>query len=163
MACKLVYGAHTESLIEIALTYANLAVKYPVLTDTDSITWKQKFVEWANEFDEKYPDPEHWEDSDYLDCIDAFAREKIGEYGGILQYSVYFSFGSDRQFPYKDTYLVVYGNDYKDCVEKFRKHYPDRMPNILNCAFAYAKSAWEAMAAKKENAWCRKSPAEVIR
>lgn len=83
MASKLAYSVFTENLIEIALTYADLVFKYPVLTEIDSITWKQKFVDWANEFEEKYPEPEHWEDSDYPDCIDAFAREKIGEFGGI--------------------------------------------------------------------------------
>lgn len=83
MADKLVYGVYTENLIEISLTYASFVIKYPVLTDTDSITWKQKFVDWANEFEEKYPEPEHWEDSDYLECIDAFAAEKICEYARI--------------------------------------------------------------------------------
>lgn len=78
---KLVYGLYTENLIEIALTYASLVVKHPALTDTDSATWKQKFVDWANEFEEKYP--EHWEDNDYLEYIDAFATEKICEYARI--------------------------------------------------------------------------------
>lgn len=50
MAGKLIYGVYTENLIEIALTYASLLVKHPVLADTDSITWKQEFVDWANEF-----------------------------------------------------------------------------------------------------------------
>lgn len=163
MASKLVYGVYTENLIEIALTYASMVAEHPELTETDSITWKQQFVEWANEFEEKYPEPEHWEDSDYPDCIDAFAREKIGEYGGILQYPLYFSFGSAEQYPYKDSYLVVYGTGYEDCVEKFRKRYPDKKENTLNCAFVYVKSVWDAMAAKEENAWCRKPPAEVIR
>ena len=81
MADKLVYGVYTENLIEIALTYASLMIKYPVLTDTNSITQKQEFVDWANEFEEKYPD--HWENGDYLECIDAFATEKICAYAMI--------------------------------------------------------------------------------
>lgn len=83
MAGKLIYGVYTENLIEIALTYASLVVKHPVLADTDSITWKQKFVDWANEFEEKYPELEHWDDSAYLECIDAFATDKICEYARI--------------------------------------------------------------------------------
>ena len=83
MADKLVYGVYTENLIDIALTYASLMIKYPVLTDTDSITWKQEFVDWANEFEKKYQESERLEDSDYLECIDAFATEKICVYAMI--------------------------------------------------------------------------------
>lgn len=80
MADKLVYGVYTENLIEIALTYASLVVKYPVLTDTDSITWKQKFVDWANEFESQWQEDR---DSEYLEDIEKFARHKILEYAGL--------------------------------------------------------------------------------
>lgn len=85
MAGKLTYSVYTENLIEIAFAYAELASRYPDLTETDSITWKQQFVKMANEFEDNYPEPGHWGDSDYLDFIDGFAREKIFEFAGMEQ------------------------------------------------------------------------------
>ena len=80
---KLVYGKRIENLIEIAMTYAALSSNRPELKDTDSITWKAEFVEWANEFEQIYPEVSQWEDNDYLDCIECFAKKRIYEFAGL--------------------------------------------------------------------------------
>lgn len=80
---KLIFDKYTENLAEIAMAFAAVVPRYPKLTDTDSIAWKQKFVEWANEFEELHPDIEDDPDKDYLILIEDFAREKIFEFGGI--------------------------------------------------------------------------------
>ena len=74
---KLIFDKYTENLAEIAMVFAAVVPRYPKLTDTDSIAWKQKFVEWANEFEELHPDIEDDPDKDYLILIEDFAREKI--------------------------------------------------------------------------------------
>lgn len=80
---KIKYGKYAENLIEFSLAYANLAEKHPELSDIDSVTWKQMLVEWANEFEDTYPDEEYWEESDYLECIEGYAEEKILTYAGL--------------------------------------------------------------------------------
>lgn len=70
----------SENLVEISLTFARLQKEHEELSDIDSAAWKQQFVEWANEFEERHPEPEHWADSDYLWYIEKFARQKILEY-----------------------------------------------------------------------------------
>lgn len=74
------YNKVSENLVEISLVFASLQAEHKELSDIDSITWKQMFVEWANEFELEHPEPEHWEDNDYLECIEKFARRKILEY-----------------------------------------------------------------------------------
>ena len=72
------YSKVAENLVEISLAFASLQAEHEELSDIDSVTWKQQFVEWANEFEAK--NPEQWEDSDYLECIEKFAVRKILEY-----------------------------------------------------------------------------------
>lgn len=80
---RMAYGGVQENLVEISFVYAGLKAGHGELGCIDSATWKQKFVDWANEFEEKYPDPDHWAEDDYLECIGAFATEKICEYANI--------------------------------------------------------------------------------
>lgn len=59
------YNEQTENLMEIAMMLEQLKGEseylFEVLTDIDSITWKQKFVDWANEFTETYePNKDVW-------------------------------------------------------------------------------------------------------
>lgn len=59
------YNEQTENLMEIAMMLEQLKGEseylFEVLTDIDSITWKQKFVDWANEFTETYePNRDVW-------------------------------------------------------------------------------------------------------
>lgn len=81
------YNEQTENLMEIAMMLEQLKGEneylFEVLTDIDSITWKQKFVNWANEFTETYePNRDVWP-GNYLEVIERFAREKILEFAGV--------------------------------------------------------------------------------
>lgn len=78
---KLEYNKRTENLIEIVRMYVELAIRHPELTDVDSITWNQHFVDLANQFEEENPDMD-WKSEDYLEAIESYAREKILEFGG---------------------------------------------------------------------------------
>lgn len=68
----------SENLVEISLVFADMQITHSSLCSIDSTTWKQQFVEWANEFENE------WDDSlDYPEEIDKFARKKIAEYAGL--------------------------------------------------------------------------------
>ena len=77
---KMSYNKASENLVEISLVYASLQAGHEKLSDIDSITWKQKFVDWANEFENQW---QEGKDSDYLEDIEKFARHKILEYAGL--------------------------------------------------------------------------------
>lgn len=79
MGRRLIYGKYTENLIEITLVYAEMANENEELKDVDSIAWGQKFVEWANEFEEIYSDRifDCGKDNDYYEIISEFAKERI--------------------------------------------------------------------------------------
>ena len=51
---KTEFNRVTENLIEITWTYVNLLEEFPRLDEQDSMSWKQMFVAWANEFEELY-------------------------------------------------------------------------------------------------------------
>lgn len=73
------YSKVTENLVEISLAFANLQAEHKELSEIDSVTWKQQFVEWANEF-ERERFLEYWEENDYLEDIEKFAVRKILEF-----------------------------------------------------------------------------------
>ena len=81
MGEKLEYNKRTENLIEIVRMYVELAIRHPELTDVDSITWNQHFVDLANRFEEENPDMD-WKSEDYPEAIESYAKEKILEFGG---------------------------------------------------------------------------------
>lgn len=56
---------------------------YDFLTNTDSMSWKQLFITWANEFEELYGS-KNWNeiDEDYYETIERFAEEKIMGWAG---------------------------------------------------------------------------------
>lgn len=65
----------SENLVEISLAFADMQITHSELCRIESTEWKQKFVEWANEFEET------WDDSKvYPEEIDRFARKKISDY-----------------------------------------------------------------------------------
>ncbi len=69
---------HTmENVIEIAQTFIRMADYNYHLLEIDSTEWKQKFVDWANEFEKEWVDDSA---RDYLDEIGDFAAEKINDY-----------------------------------------------------------------------------------
>lgn len=84
MGERLEYNKRTENLIEIAQMYVELAIRYPKLTDIDSITWNQHFVDLANQFEEDNPNVD-WLSEDYLEAIESYSRDKILEFGGVKE------------------------------------------------------------------------------
>ncbi len=67
----------------------------------------------------------------------------------------YFTFGSDKQYPYPDAYVVVMATSEADAVQRFRQKFPDRTNGCVNCAFWYSENEW------KEK-WYNALPAEVL-
>lgn len=74
---KAVFNHTTENVIEIAQTFSRMASENYHLLDIDSEEWKQKFVEWANEFEVGWVDDLA---RDYPEEIGDFAVEKINAY-----------------------------------------------------------------------------------
>lgn len=68
----------SENLVEISLVYASMQAEHKELQEIESTTWKQKFVEWANEFEKVWDDRE-----DYQEAIEKYARVNIAEYAGL--------------------------------------------------------------------------------
>ena len=71
----------------------------------------------------------------------------------------YFTFGSNSQFPYQNTYLVVIADSEREAVQKFRAKYPDRHDGIVNCSFIYSEDEWEGNLNQKHYP---ENPVEVI-
>lgn len=71
----------------------------------------------------------------------------------------YFTFGTDKGFPYQDTYVVVFAYGGKqEAIQKFRNRYPDRTPGTINCAFIYSWTEWQ----KIDSRLCDQEPADII-
>lgn len=71
----------------------------------------------------------------------------------------YFTFGSNPQFPYQCTYLVVIAGNKKEAVRKFQQKYPNRHTNVINCSFVYSEEEWHGSLNEKTYP---KEPAEII-
>lgn len=56
----------------------------------------------------------------------------------------YFTFGSSKQFPYQDGYIVVIAENRKAATTKFRAKYPDRNEDTINCSEIYSEDEWYA-------------------
>lgn len=78
----LAYGKAPENLIEISFVFASMQAGHEKLCGTDSITWKQMFVDWANEFETAHAGTD-WGQDDYLEEIKKYARQKILAYAGL--------------------------------------------------------------------------------
>lgn len=78
----LAYGKASENLIEISFVFASLRAGRERLCSIDSITWKQMFAEWANEFETAHEGTD-WDQDDYLEEIEKYARQKILGYAGL--------------------------------------------------------------------------------
>ena len=79
---KMEYNKASENLVEITLVYVGMLEEHRRLNSVDSDTWKQLFVQWANEFETMQTDTD-WNQEDYLEEIEKFARSKILEYVGL--------------------------------------------------------------------------------
>lgn len=65
----------SENLVKISLAFADMQITHSELCRIESTEWKQKFVEWANEFEDAWDDTK-----DYPEEIEKFAKKKIAEY-----------------------------------------------------------------------------------
>lgn len=55
----------------------------------------------------------------------------------------YFTFGSDIEYPYQDTYLIIKSDNYYNARGIFPKIYPSRdVSGALNFAFQYSEDEW---------------------
>lgn len=65
----------------------------------------------------------------------------------------YFTFGSDPAYPYgRDDYVIAIGTDRHDCINAFRKKYPNRPgSDAVNCADIYSATKWEEVSKKYYN------------
>lgn len=79
---KMIYNKASENLVEITLVYVGMLEEHKRLSGVDSITWKQLFVQWANDFEAAQVGTD-WNQKDYLEEIGKFARRKILEYVGL--------------------------------------------------------------------------------
>lgn len=77
----------SENLVEISMTFAKLQPEIKDKQDIDSTTWKQKFVDWANEFERMYENAdwgtEETDGRDYIDVIEEYAKKKIRQFAGL--------------------------------------------------------------------------------
>ena len=77
----------TENLVEISLVFASIQPEIRNGREIDSTTWKQKFVDWANEFEQIHEDADWGTDEtdgkDYTDAIEEFATKKIRQFAGL--------------------------------------------------------------------------------
>lgn len=55
----------------------------------------------------------------------------------------YFTFGSDKGFPYQNGYVLVYAQSLTGAIKRFRDRFPDRHKNCLNCSFWYTEERWK--------------------
>ena len=70
----------------------------------------------------------------------------------------YFTFGSWKEFPYQNTYMIVAASGYGDAVRAFQEKHPDVHPGCLNCSNCYPEERWEEVG----RYYAGRSPAEVI-
>jgi len=54
----------------------------------------------------------------------------------------YYTFGTDKQFPYNRGWVEVIAENAKEADAKFREKFPDKTPGILNCAFVYTEESF---------------------
>lgn len=61
----------------------------------------------------------------------------------------YFTFGSNEQFPYPNSYLVVVAQSERVARAIFQDKYPNRPgSNLLNCSFIYTQKEWDESVSK---------------
>lgn len=70
----------------------------------------------------------------------------------------YITFGSNEQFPYPNSYIVVVATSEKEASEKFREKYPDATPGTYNFSFIYGKDEW----VKGPKEYFKSEPAEIL-
>lgn len=51
----------------------------------------------------------------------------------------YYTFGTDKRYPYRGGWVEVWADNMQEADEIFRKHYPDRISGTFNCAHYYTE------------------------
>lgn len=73
---------------------------------------------------------------------------------------MYFTFGSDPKFPYgRNEYLVIIGQDRRDCINKFKERYPSAADGTICCSDFYNEQLWNDEVAKSYEGI---QPSEII-
>lgn len=72
----------------------------------------------------------------------------------------FFTFGSDPQFPFQNTYLVIEAKDINQAIGIFRLLYPDRHPGVYNASDCYTEAEWDDRASKY---YANRPAAQIIR
>lgn len=70
----------------------------------------------------------------------------------------YFTFGSSKQFPYKDAYMIVMAASEKEAVRKYREVYPDVTEGTVNCSFWYPEDSFF----KEDSVFKGQDPVEIL-
>lgn len=70
----------------------------------------------------------------------------------------YFTFGSDKRFPYQNTYLIVVADCKGDAMTKFSRKYKDKYLNTYSALFCYDENQWN----NSIKMYYPQEPAEVI-
>lgn len=61
----------------------------------------------------------------------------------------YFTFGSSKQFPFQNGYIVLYEEDIRAAARKFKSLYPNLYePDLLNCSDYYSLEKWKEITQK---------------
>lgn len=55
----------------------------------------------------------------------------------------YFTFGMDEGYPFKARWVRVEAESLNQAQELFRRHFPDRILGVLNCADYYTEAQFE--------------------
>lgn len=82
-----IFDKISENLVEISLVFASLQPEIRDKQEIDILMWKQKFLVWANEFEQIYGKSD-WGmaetgNKEYLEAIEEFAKNKIRKFAGL--------------------------------------------------------------------------------
>lgn len=73
----------------------------------------------------------------------------------------YFTFGSDKNYPFPNRYMIVYAINKHEAIKIFKKYHPNRPgSNAYNASFCYLQVEWEESA---KMYYENEEPAEILK
>lgn len=57
----------------------------------------------------------------------------------------YYTFGSADYFPFQNGWIIIEAKTFAQADDVFKKHFPCRHDNVLNCSFSYDEQRWREM------------------
>lgn len=88
------------------------------------------------------------------ECVPEWVKERITD----KPIEVLFTFGSSESFPYQMGYVSITAPSVKEAIAEFRRHWPDRSENCLNCSDYYYTEDSKAQIKEHQNgAGCHKA------